>query len=159
VKKFFTWPMSLALILALLACMGAAAFFLTTSSNVRDFLKPSDTTLVNTGRNVYEMACANCHGSKLQGQPNWRVRDAAGYLPAPPHDPSGHTWHHPSKQLFNMVKFGLQHYAGPDYKTNMPKFERSLSDEQIIAVLSFIKSTWPEEIRAKHDEINRKAID
>jgi len=151
--------MSLAQISALLVCMGAAAFFLTTSSNGRDFLKPSDTTLVNAGRNVYEMACANCHGSKLQGQPNWRVRDTTGYLPAPPHDPSGHTWHHPSKQLFNMVKFGLQHYAGPDYKTTMPKFERSLSDEQIIAVLSFIKSTWPEEIRAKHDEIDMKAVD
>ena len=158
-KKLFTWPISLASISALLACMGVAAFFLTTSSNGRDFLKPSDTTLVNTGRNVYEMACANCHGSKLQGQPNWRVRDARGYLPAPPHDPSGHTWHHPSKQLFNMVKFGLQHYAGPDYKTTMPKFERSLSDEQIIAVLSFIKSTWPEEIRAKHNEIDMKAVD
>ncbi|MFZ9070266.1 MAG: c-type cytochrome [Burkholderiaceae bacterium] len=127
------------------------------SSSPKDLLKPTDAKIITKGQQVYDMSCAACHGSKLQGQFNWRSRDAQGYLPAPPHDPSGHTWHHPSEQLFNMVKYGIQHYAGADYKSHMPKFERALSDEQIVAVLSYIKSTWPKDIQAKHDQINQQA--
>ncbi|TNE39067.1 MAG: cytochrome c, partial [Sphingomonadales bacterium] len=33
----------------------------------------------------------------------------------------------------------------------------TLSDAEIIAVLSYIKSTWPEEIRARHDDLNETA--
>jgi len=34
----------------------------------------------------------------------------------------------------------------------MPAYENVLSDEEIIAVLSYIKSTWPEEIIRIHNE-------
>ena len=39
----------------------------------------------------------------------------------------------------------------------MPAYEGTLSDEQIIAVLSYIKSTWPKEIREYHDHLNTKS--
>ena len=39
----------------------------------------------------------------------------------------------------------------------MPGYKDILSDEEIIAVLSYIKSNWPDEIRARHDAIEKKA--
>ena len=78
-------------------------------------------------------------------------------MPAPPHDETGHTWHHPDQVLFDITKLGIVAAANlKDYKTVMPIYEGVLSDEEIIAVLSFIKSTWPGEIRAGHDEMNAR---
>jgi hypothetical protein len=37
----------------------------------------------------------------------------------------------------------------------MPRFDQALSDREILDVLSYIKSTWPEEIIAEHEKINR----
>jgi hypothetical protein len=31
-----------------------------------------------------------------------------------------------------------------------------LSDDEIIAVLSFIKSTWPKDLQEYHDELNAR---
>ena len=59
---------------------------------------------LSLGETLYARHCAVCHGDKLQGQPNWDVRDDNGLLPAPPHDESGHTWHHSDDQLFEVVK-------------------------------------------------------
>jgi mono/diheme cytochrome c family protein len=53
--------------------------------------------------------------------------------------------------LFKMTKFGPAVLIGGDYKTDMPGFKDILSDAEIIAVLSYIKSTWPEDIRRRHD--------
>jgi hypothetical protein len=55
---------------------------------------PNDSKLVERGKIVYEEQCANCHGEHLEGEPNWQRRKPNGELPAPPHDASGHTWHH-----------------------------------------------------------------
>ena len=41
----------------------------------------------------------------------------------------------------------------------MPGFEDKLSDADIWAVLSYIKSTWPDAVRQRHDELNRRARD
>jgi mono/diheme cytochrome c family protein len=121
-------------------------------------LRPDDTAVLVQGKRVYEAHCAACHGAQLQGQPNWRIRDAAGRLPAPPHDASGHTWHHPDEVLFRITKFGVAKAANlKDYDSAMPAYEGVLTDEEIVAVLSFIKANWPVGIRAKHDEVNRPA--
>ena len=113
--------------------------------------------LVAQGKAIYATACASCHGANLEGQPNWRIRQADGRLPAPPHDETGHTWHHPDDQLFAMTKFGPAAFAGlDDYKTDMPAFDGVLSDEEILAALAYIKSTWPAEIRARQDDISRR---
>jgi mono/diheme cytochrome c family protein len=100
------------------------------------------------GKTVYAESCASCHGAKLEGQADWRIRKSDGRLPAPPHDETGHTWHHPDEQLFRITKLGLKPPLAPDgYESDMPAFEGTLTDEQIWAALAFIKSTWPKHIR------------
>ena len=103
---------------------------------------------VSLGKTVYADNCASCHGASLEGQADWRIRKSDGRLPAPPHDETGHTWHHPDEQLFRITKLGLKPPLAPDgYESDMPAFEGTLTDEQIWAALAFIKSTWPEHIR------------
>ena len=109
------------------------------------------------GQRVYDAQCAACHGAGLEGQPDWRTRSADGKLPAPPHDASGHTWHHPDQALFEIVKYGVQRFAGADYRSDMPAYEGRLSDDEIRAVIAYIKSTWPEQIRAKQAQIDSQA--
>lgn len=99
------------------------------------------------GKAAYDAQCASCHGSKLEGQPNWRERLPNGRLPAPPHDATGHTWHHDDEALFNITKNGLAAYAPPGYQSDMPAFAGTLNDTEIWAVLGYIKSAWPPEQR------------
>lgn len=104
---------------------------------------PGDQDQVARGRAVYADFCASCHGDRLQGQPDWKTRNADGRLPAPPHDASGHTWHHPDEMLFRITKGGIAAIAPPGYESDMPGFGEALPDADIWAVLAFIKSRWP----------------
>ena len=98
------------------------------------------------GRALYMEFCASCHGANLEGQPDWRQRLPNGRLPAPPHDETGHTWHHSDEQLFRIVKEGLAVLA-PGYETDMQAYAGILDDAQIEAILDYIKRTWPERER------------
>jgi mono/diheme cytochrome c family protein len=115
---------------------------------------PNDPSLVARGKAVYAEQCASCHGANLEGQPNWRRRLPNGRLPAPPHDATGHTWHHSDAHLFAMTKNGTAALV-PGYETDMPAYKDKLDDADIWAVLSFIASTWPGEIRARQQRLNR----
>lgn len=107
-----------------------------------------DPLLVSLGRNQYHRHCAVCHGDQLQGQPNPDVRLESGLLPAPAHNETGHTWHHADDQLFEIVKYGaVVAMQDPDYRSAMPAFEALLTDEDILAVLVFIRSTWPAKLK------------
>ena len=119
-------------------------------------LRPGDSDLVATGGRLYSVHCASCHGANLEGQANWRTRRPNGRLPAPPHDETGHSWHHPDKLLFKLTKFGAAALAGGGYKSDMPAFNEVLADEEIVAVLSYIKSRWPARIRERHDGLNSR---
>ena len=142
-----------AVVLALIA--GAALLWWPRGDVVR--ASPDDPAQVAMGRAVYVARCASCHGDKLQGQPNWQERRPDGKLPAPPHDASGHTWHHPDDQLFGMIKEGLGPYASAGYQSDMPAFAGILTDREISAVLAFIKSTWPPEIRKRQERVSQQA--
>lgn len=111
------------------------------------------------GELVYNRFCSFCHGKNLEGQANWRKRNPDGKLPAPPHDETGHTWHHADVLLFGIIKQGLvPPYAPPNYKTDMQAWGDTLSDADIYAVIAYIKSRWPEETRKIQDEINNEAL-
>ncbi len=117
----------------------------------------NDAQRIAAGQRVYDAHCASCHGANLEGQPDWKTRRADGRLPAPPHDDSGHTWHHPFDVLFAITKHGLvPPYAPAGYASDMPGFGGRLSDDEIWAVLAFIRSRWSDKVRATHDELQRQ---
>ncbi len=106
---------------------------------------------VARGKALYAQNCASCHGANLEGQPNWQVANALGIYPAPPHDESGHTWHHDDKLLFDYAKLGgagvLQQQGVKNVKSGMPAFGGVLSDSEIRDILGYIVSSWPERIK------------
>lgn len=129
------------------------------------FIDPLDQALVFQGKAVYANHCAACHGANLEGQPNWRYRHPNGRLPAPPHDVSGHTWHHPDAVLIDIVQQGLvPGRTAPDsYESDMPAYGKILKDIEIVAVLAYIKSTWPNDaleaqkaVTLQHQQRNEK---
>ena len=139
---------------AALAGLGAWYVFSPAASTGADADNPQQVAL---GKGVYAAQCASCHGVRLQGQPDWRGRNPDGTLPAPPHDASGHTWHHPDGQLFDVTKRGGQASAPPGFTSAMPGFGATLGDTEIWAVLAYIKSRWPRNIRSRQAAINQRA--
>jgi mono/diheme cytochrome c family protein len=121
------------------------------------FLPYTDAAIVADGARLYAEFCAACHGVDLAGEPEWQVRGADGLLPAPPHDATGHTWHHPDAMLFAMTRDGVAALIGNGYESAMIGFGDVMTDDQIIATLAYIKSTWPERVIEIHDDINRQA--
>ncbi|WP_299566745.1 cytochrome c [uncultured Sulfitobacter sp.] len=109
------------------------------------------------GERLYQENCASCHGANLEGQPDWRSRLANGRLPAPPHDASGHTWHHTDRVLVDIVKRGTAAIVGNGYESDMPGFDGVLTGEEITAIIDYIKSTWPDRIRGAQE--SRTAAD
>ena len=120
---------------------------------------PTNAQLVARGRQVYSAQCAQCHGANLEGQPNWKEPRPDGSRPAPPHDATGHTWHHPDTLLFDIVKYGGKRYALPNEVNNMPAFGDVLNNEEIAAVIASIKSTWPSDIQRLQEEVNQQRQD
>lgn len=148
---------ALAAVLAIV--IGSAVFFLAIPGAEKDIvrLQPNDAELVRLGSDIYLQNCASCHGDDLKGEPDWMDTNPDGTLKAPPHDETGHTWHHRDELLFRITKHGTAKALGlQDFKSNMPAFEGTLTDTEIIAVLSWIKAQWPQEVRARHDLINEQ---
>lgn len=143
------------------AAVATAVFFTRPAPPaIPEFISPSNTALVTRGKIIYERNCASCHGFKLEGQPDWRQRLPNGRLPAPPHDVTGHTWHHPDHVLIDIVKHGLVpgKTAPEGYESDMPAYSGSLKDEDILAVLAYIKSSWPAEAIEAQRNITQQDI-
>jgi mono/diheme cytochrome c family protein len=138
---------------AFLGLVLPAAFIIFDFAEAEDI----DQKQIAFGRSAYDAHCARCHGKNLEGQADWQTRLPNGRLPAPPHDASGHTWHHPDKVLLGITKNGLKPYAGGDYESDMPAFANILTDQEIGAVLAFIKSTWPDREREYQNRMTAKS--
>ena len=114
----------------------------------------NDTAMVSRGKRIYAVHCASCHGRYLQGQPLWQLVDDYAGRRAPAHDETGHTWQHSDEDLFEVTKYGRFASAPSRYVSYMPAFRDELSDQQILAVLAFIKARWPLGLRVAQAMLN-----
>ena len=132
----------------LLASAAAGAWLMTQAGTETN--APPEIADQAEGEKLYQSYCASCHGANLEGQPDWRSPGPDGALPAPPHDETGHTWHHPDSVLFDYTRLGGKAALaaqGVDFASSMPGFGDQLSDVQIRDILAYIKSTWPDRQR------------
>ena len=144
-------------LLAAAALAGGAFWFMSERGGAAVALPYGDASAVSEGARLYQTHCADCHGASLEGEPNWRRPGADGYMPAPPHDETGHTWHHPDGVLFAITKYGTEAVVANGYRSRMIGFGDVLSDDEILATLAYIKSTWPPRVIETHNEINATA--
>lgn len=104
---------------------------------------------LEVGEAVYAANCASCHGVNLEGQTNWQTPNEDGTWKAPPHDETGHTWHHPDAYILDRINNGTEGLdPGMQANSNMPAYKETLSAAEIEAVLEFIKRSWPEDVQA-----------
>ncbi len=127
----------------------AAALLLATGAQAQT----ADPARIQRGQQLYATSCAACHGANLQGQPDWKRRLDTGLMPAPPHDATGHTASHSDRELFAFTKLGVAAVLGDSYESAMPAFGDMLNDDDIAAVLDYIKSTWPPDVQQSQAEI------
>ncbi|MGH2377973.1 MAG: c-type cytochrome [Candidatus Limnocylindria bacterium] len=103
------------------------------------------------GEAIYAASCQGCHGGPTGGT-------MADYPPR--HNASGHTWHHPDCQLERIVREGsdemtrsMRANMAPAGASPMPAFGDRLSDDEIDAVLSYIKLLWTPQQRSVQAQV------
>ena len=96
--------------------------------------------VIALGESLFAANCQSCHGDRS---------GAGGVAAAPPHDETGHTWHHPDAQLIDWVLNGK-------FPGQMPAFGDRLSREQVEAILAYIKTWWTEEQRATQADVSER---
>ena len=107
------------------------------------------------GQEIYVANCASCHGGASGGS----------MMDYPPrHNADGHTWHHPDCQLKEIVREGrdemtdmMRQMMAPPNAPTMQPFKDRLSDEEIDAVLAFIKTMWTPEQREAQASVTQDA--
>lgn len=113
---------------------------------------PTPTPSLAVGQALYEQQCAECHGIAGEGEPNWKQPNADGIYPAPPHDSTGHTWHHPDEQLLAIIAQG-----GTMPNSQMPGFADEMREDEMRTVLAYIKTFWGEEERTYQAQVTKQA--
>lgn len=94
----------------------------------------ADALLIDRGRRLYDTHCASCHGTQGQGVP--RIYPALAGNRA--------VTHAVTHNLIKIVSHGgfAPATAGHPRPFGMPPFGHVLSDEELAAVLSFIRQAW-----------------
>jgi mono/diheme cytochrome c family protein len=106
---------------------------------------------VARGEELYQANCAACHGGAIGGD----IAD----IP-PPHNAEGHTWHHEDCLLLEIVQDGMPRRPGlPEDAPTMPAFGDELSEEDIRAMLAFIKTWWTEDQLEFQQQVTEQACD
>jgi mono/diheme cytochrome c family protein len=113
-----------------------------------------DAAAIETGRGIYGQSCAGCHGAALEGQSRWEQPNAAGRFPAPPLDATGHAWQHSDAELLHIIGSSLADQSPPGYASDMPAFQGRLSPAAMEAVLAYLKSRWPAQVRLYQSMLN-----
>ena len=127
------------------------------SSTISGFSGPAitrtmDAEQIALGERVFVRHCAECHGDAGQGDPNWRQVGSDGFYRPPPLDGSGHSWHHSTAWLKEMIRSGSAPGTG-----NMPAWRGVLSESEIDAVIAWFQSRWPDPVYAAWYENHQRA--
>ena len=146
-NKKIMWGVGLVALL-LLGVAGAMAL----ASAPSYAIDPTNTQTIALGKEVYDIQCASCHGANLEGEVGYGQESEDGLLKAPPHNETGHTWHHNNSYLIDSIKKGGARLQGANGTSAMPAYENILTPEEIGAVLAYIQSTWPEDILAQQSK-------
>jgi mono/diheme cytochrome c family protein len=143
-----------------LALVSLPAFCFATALGLAETGSANAAEPAKAGEALYQAHCTACHGETLEGEKEWQTPKDDGTLPAPPHDDSGHTWHHPDNILFDYTKLGgkeaMRRLGVAIDLSGMPGFGGVLSDEEIWSVLDYIKSTWSGRNRDYQRDRSRK---
>ena len=95
---------------------------------------------VAQGHDLYTQNCRGCHGDAATGE---------GAQPGTPlNSAAGHTWHHSDAQLTDIL---LGRIVTPG--RTMPSYAGLLTEQDIQAILAYIKSNWPEDLRRHQAEM------
>lgn len=112
---------------------------------------PASGAQVALGAELYQEHCASCHRPDLSGDPDWKTPNDDGSYPPPPHDSSGHTWHHSDQLLLEIIRDGSN-----SPQSAMPAFGDRLTDADISAILEFIKTSWGPAERQYQQEVTQQ---
>lgn len=134
----------------------AILVFIACTGGPQPTVAPADTTEGSRGQQLYSSTCQNCHGGATGGS----MMD----IP-PPHNANGHTWHHPDCELVETVLNGpgpmaqvmRQMMDGSPDTPRMPAFKGALSEEDVTAILGYIKGWWTEDQRQFQADITARA--
>ena len=103
--------------------------------------------VVDYGAGLFQQNCAICHGVNAEGTKEWKKTDVNGNYPPPPLNGSAHAWHHSIPQLARSIKEGGIKLGGV-----MPPFGDKLTDQDVLAVIAYFQSKWPDEVyKVWHD--------
>ncbi|MEX2502483.1 MAG: cytochrome c [Trueperaceae bacterium] len=111
---------------ALLAVMAVIAIRVYESPPRAEATSTVSQEVLDEGAELYQASCASCHGTDREGS-------ALASMPAPPLDGSAHSWHHSDEQIVGLIRRGGR---------VMPAVGFDWSDEQVEAVLAYVKSGW-----------------
>ncbi|MEX0864196.1 MAG: cytochrome c [Acidimicrobiia bacterium] len=129
----------------------AAGILLSACGRSSDPGEPPGPDRVAVGAELYQQNCASCHRPDLSGDPDWKTPNVDGSYPPPPHDSSGHTWHHPDRVLIEIIR------DGSDFpQSRMPAFGDRLTEDEIEAILEFFKDNWGPDERAYQQQVTEQ---
>lgn len=139
---------------AAVAVVLGAIVWLTFPRVAERILPTAASAQVGRGEGIYNANCASCHGGPTGG----------AMMDYPPkHNANGHTWHHPDCELIEVITTGtgpmvemMREMMAPPGAPTMPAWREKLRDEEISAVLAYIKTMWTPSQRDVQAEITKE---
>ena len=120
---------------------GMALLLLVTSFHTAAAERWYNQAVVDYGAPLFQQNCALCHGVDAEGTKEWKKLDENGNYPPPPLNGTAHAWHHSIPQLARSIKEGGIKLGGV-----MPAFGDKLTDQEVLAVIAYFQSKWPDEV-------------
>lgn len=119
--------------------------FLAAAGGIQSSVASGDPELIALGARLFDRNCSPCHGKEAVGEDPAKTgggwKEGVGQI-APALNGAGHAWHHPPGYFFQMIHNGT---SLPD--SRMISWQGRMSEYEILAVIAYFQSLWPERIR------------